>query len=453
MTRARLHRRSVLRGAGGVAVALPLLEAMLPRRAYAAPPRRLAVFFTPNGTIRENWLPTGGMSDFVLGPILRPLEPHRGDIVVIDGVDQMQSGLDVHIRGMACMLTGMPPAANGPWNGDGFATGPSVDQVVANAFKGATPLPSLELGVGVGAPAARPPFSPVTAFTRMVYTGSNAPLTPENSPYAAFDRLFAPMTARSPAAAQAAARRRADRMSVLDALSDDYRDLVARVGGEDKQRLDAHLQALRDLEQALASPGIDPTGPVCAPPSVGATLDVNATTNFPTILKLQMDLMTRAFACDLTRVATLQWSHSVSELVLSWLGLTDQHHELSHHGDSDAAAKTKLTTINTWFAQQFAYLVDKLGQEKDATGASLLDSVALLWCNELAKGNIHAGDNALYVVAGRAGGAIRTGRFLKFDGRVPHNNLLLSLVRAMGVDAQTFGNPQWCTGPLTGLLT
>jgi hypothetical protein len=325
--------------------------------------------------------------------------------------------------------------------------------VIANAFKGTTPFASLELGVGVGASAARPPFGPVTAFTRMVYTGSGAPLTPENSPYKAFDRLFASVTTGNPAAAAAAARRRMNRQSVLDALTDDYGALVQRVGGEDKQRVDAHLQALRDIEQALASPGAEPSGGACARPDLGATMDVNATANFPAVLKLQMDLLTRAFACELTRVATLQWSHSVSELVLSWLGLSDQHHELSHHGDSDGAAKTKLTTINTWFAQQFAYLVGKLKAEKDPTGASLLDGTALLWCNELAKGNIHGGDNALYVLAGRAGGAIPTGRFLRYDGAVPHNNLLLALVRAMGIEAQSFGRPDWCTGPLDGLLS
>ena len=82
----------------------------------------------------------------------------------------------------------------------------------------------------------------------------------------------------------------------------------------------------------------------------------------------------------------------------------------------------------------------------------MFDGTLLLWCNELAKGNVHTRTDAPYVLAGRAGGAIDTGRFLRFDGDVPHNNLLLSLIQAMGLDDRSFGNPDWCTGPLIGLL-
>lgn len=130
--------------------------------------------------------------------------------------------------------------------------------------------------------------------------------------------------------------------------------------------------------------------------------------------------------------------------VFGFLGITDGHHDLSHHGDSDSVANQKLTKINNWFAQQFAYLVASLEAMPEGAG-TMLDNSLLLWCNEQGKGNNHARKSMPWLLAGRAGGAVRTGRFLRYEN-VPHNRLLMGILRAFGVEAATFGDPKFCGG-------
>ena len=177
-----------------------------------------------------------------------------------------------------------------------------------------------------------------------------------------------------------------------------------------------------------------------------------ANDQFPAVGMLQMDLLALALACDLTRVASLQWSRSVSQVRFTWLGINESHHELSHLSDDDTVAQNKLVQINTWYAKQVAYLTGKLAATTDVDGKRLLDSCLILSCNELGKGNAHSRKNAPYVLLGSAGGALSTGRFLSYAGDPPHNNLLTSLLVAMGIPATTFGKDDWCTGPLAGLL-
>jgi len=151
-------------------------------------------------------------------------------------------------------------------------------------------------------------------------------------------------------------------------------------------------------------------------------------------------------------VASLQWSRSVSQTRFTWLGIRDGHHDLSHMADDDTVAVSKLTQINAWYAQQFAYLLGKLADATEVDGSRLLDASLLFWCNELGKGNLHRGELAPYVLAGKAGGALRTDRFLSYAGAPPHNDLLVSMLQAMDVPVTTFGKEIWCRGPLPGLL-
>lgn len=157
-----------------------------------------------------------------------------------------------------------------------------------------------------------------------------------------------------------------------------------------------------------------------------------------------------ALQCDLTRVASLQWSNSVGQIRHTWQGISGAHHDMSHEGDSHSAAQESLTKINVWYAEQLAYLLGKLAATPEGNG-TMLDNTAVLWCNELSKGNSHTHNPMMYVLAGGAGGAIPTGRSLSFpNGRV--NNLLVSLCNAFGDPLNTFGNPAYCSGPLAGFL-
>lgn len=454
-----MNRRTFLRGLGGVTIGLPLLNAMgcssdrrgggdVGKRVAAAGalPKRFVVFFSANGTMPQNWTPTGGETDFTLSPILAPLAAHRDQLLILDGVDMESSNYgpgDGHQKGMGHMLTGTELLEGTEFTGGsgelvGWGGGISVDQAIANAIGGANKFRSLELGVQVQG---------ANIWTRMSYLGADQPVPPEDDPYAAFDRIFGDLGADP----LGAARRRALRHSVLDAVGDDHEALVARLGAEDKQKLEAHLTAIRDIEARLDFGG--DLGGACVKPDLGTPIDVGASGNYPMVGRLQMDLLAMSLACDLTRVASLQWSNSVSNKVFSWLPqpIPEGHHDLSHLGDSDADAIDKITRINIWYAEQFAYLLGKMKEIPEGEG-TMLDNTVVLWCNELGKGNSHTRMNAPFVIAGSGGGYFRTGRFLKFDGTVPHNNLLVSCLNAMGLPDTTFGNPAYCSGPLAGLV-
>jgi len=439
---ARFGRRHVLRGVVAGMIGLPWLETFALRSAKALPASatpRFVVMFSANGTVQNAWGGEGMESDFTLSPILSPLAAHQSDLIVIEGVDQQGSGGDGHQTGFGGMLTGAgllpgrfagvgaPPA--------GWSEGPSIDQHIADALPRTTPYRSIELGVQTGV---------ADNFGRMCYRGRNQPLAPREDPRQVFDDLFGPATL--------SAEERADRLqrrtSILDYVGADLNALADELSAADRERLQAHVSMLRELEQRLQAQ--DEILAACTVPSrPEATLEGNDA--FPVIGELQLDLLVRALACGLTRVGSMQWSRSVSQVRFTWLDIAESHHELSHRPDADVAAQADLTRINAWYAERFAALIGKLKAEPEGEG-TLFDSCLLFWCNELGKGNTHSRQNAPYVLAGSAGGVLSTGRRLTFPGDVPHNNLLLSLANAMGLPDTSFGRSEWCTGPLAGLL-
>jgi len=455
----RIDRRTLLRGMGGIAVALPLLEAMgcasdsptTPNVAKRSDrdekevPKRFIAMFTANGTENTyaSWSPTGGESDFKLHGILAPLEPHRADLLVFSGIANEVSYNgpgDAHQRGMGSMLTGRI-LLEGDFPGNegqtaGYASGISVDQAIANHIGKATKFPSLEYSVQNNGS---------TVYARMSYKASNQPLPPENNPAAMFSRVFADFDADAALVARTVERRR----SVLDAVLGDFKSLSSRVGAKDRARLDLHAESIRSIERRLGTTTSSSSNALCKKPTP-KTIAFMDPANMPEVSKLQMDLLVMALACDLTRVSTLQFVRANNNFVFGFLGIPDSHHDLSHHGDSDVVANQKLTKINTWFAEQFAYLVAALKGFPEGSG-TMLDNTALLWCNEQGKGNNHSRKDMPWVMAGRGGGAFRSGRYLKYSG-APHNRLLLSILRAFGITTDTFGDPKFCSGgPLPNL--
>ena len=444
----QISRRAVLRGAAGTAIALPLLELMQPARASAASPtpKRFIVMFSPNGTLANNWVPTRGASgaetDFSLSPILAQLAPHQADLVIVQGLNQQGAGGDGHQNGIGGMLTGTP-LNPGPFAGvgappAGWATGPSVDQRIAEGLAAPTRLRSLELGVQVGA---------ADNWGRMCYRAGNQPLVPTDDPAAVYASVFTDLHT-DPALL---ARKRKRQQSILDTVGGQYASLAARLGRSDRQRLEQHLDAVRELEGRLTT-DLVLSNAACEDPTL-ALVPSQANDSFPAVAALQLDLLTMALACDLTRVGSLQFSRSVSQVQFSWLGIPEGHHDLSHRSDTDLSAVDKLTRINAWYASQLAGLIERLKSTPDGAGGTLFDGTLILWCNELAKGNTHSRMGAPYVLAGSAGGALRTGRYLSYDGQsLPHNDLLVSLINALGVPDTRFGKSDWCTGALTRLL-
>ncbi|MBL8955833.1 MAG: DUF1552 domain-containing protein [Myxococcaceae bacterium] len=393
---------------------------------------RFIVFFTPNGTVPARWRPTGGGSTFTFEPgtILEPLAAHAADLVVVEGLNFF--GASNHEGGMAAMLTGTPGVM-------GESRGMSVDQFVAARLAAPTRFPSLELGVATSAWGG-------STQTRMSYAGPGVLVTPDDQPARVLERLF------GPAMPVAGADVKLERQKAVIALN---RRQLLRLRAEspeaDQKRLDQHLGALDRLEQRLA-PGSTPMTAGCARPTFAPIANHGAYSAFPEVGAAQLSLAVAALACDLTRVVSLQWSHTVSPVVFSWLGQTEAHHELSHMADQDAAGVGRFVTAERWFATQFGLLLDALKATPDPLGGgSLFDTSLVLWCKEMGDSRLHVCEAVPMVLSGKANGALRLGRYLRTGGE-PHQKLLVSLCHLMGLDNASFGDASKSTGPLAGLL-
>jgi hypothetical protein len=439
-----LSRRAVLRGAGGVTVGLPFLSAMLkPLQAHADTPvqKRLIVFFTPNGTVHDAWRPTGGERTFTLSPILAPLERHRDQLLILDGID-MRSALEYpgsgngHDAGTGHSLTPWTllqgPSGEGEFGHlwDGSAGGQSFDQYVAEHLGGAHPFSSLVWGVDCDIPQAIP--------SRISWKGPFDPVRPMQEPAAAFDRVFG--SGADPAASLEETREQ--RLFVVDAVLQDYQRLYNRVGVEDRQRLNAHMESLFELERTVERLDL---GSCTLPDRVDSA-------NLTDIGRANLAMMAAAATCDLSPVLVHQWGSGQSDRTFTELGQTDSHHAMSHEPFSDTEAVAQLTAINRWFAERFADLLDHLAGTEAGDGSSLLDHSAVLWCNELGNAYIHEAANIPYVLAGGCGGALDTGRYLQFDYR-GHGELFAAMGQALGLETESFGMPEVFTSPLTEILS
>ncbi len=423
--RRTVSRRGFLASLGLTAVAAPFVRMVTDvpraRAAAGATAKRLVVVFTPNGTIPARWRPTGSGATFSFpaGSILEPLAAQRERLIVIDGLEFV--GATNHEGGMAAMLTGSGDAASA-------SRGMSVDQYVAAAIGGATRLRSLELGVETSAWGG-------SVQTRMSYSGAGQYAPPDDSPRSVYARLYGDA---APGGADATLARR---QSVLDAIKGDLGELRTRLGTEEAHKLDQHLTSLRELERGLG-------GGTCSGGMTVPDVPIHDNASFPIIGKAQMDLLVAALACGATNVASLQWAHTVSPHVLTWAGVSDAHHALSHMDDGNAAGVAAFVAAERWFASQFGYLVDKLAATPDPVGGTLLDSTLVVWAKEMGDSRAHVCTDVPFVLAG--GGVFTPGRYLRTGG-ASHARLLVSICQAMGLSTTTFGNPQTGSGPLAGL--
>jgi hypothetical protein len=434
MANVRMGRRAFGAALGASLVAGSFLEVARgapARRAAAATAtaKRLVVFFTPNGTVHKYWRPTGSGEafSFIKGGILEPLAPHASELVICDGIDFV--GFDNHAPGMAGMLTGNGGASSA-------TRGMSVDQYVAANLGANTRFDSLEFGVQTSAWGGQ-------VQTRMSYSSAGTFVTPEDRPRNAFQRMFGNVTGDPADLDKLALRKR----SILDVVKGDLAELYPRLAREEQIKLEQHLEALRKGEKGM------PGATTCASPPALADIDANANDNFPAVGRAQMDLLVTALACGLTRVASIQWAHTVSPTVFRWLNLTEGHHDLSHKDDSNVQGVADFVAAERWYAEQFAYLLAALrAMPEPGASGTMLDHTVVLWAKELADGRRHDGKSVPFVLAGKAGGYLKTGRYLNFQG-APHQKLLVSVCQAMGLTNPTFGDPSHGTGPLDGLAT
>jgi hypothetical protein len=429
-------RRQFIRDLGVSAAAIPFVL-NLPGMAFANQlkrKQRIVFVFSPNGVVRKNFWPDEMGADFALKEILSPLKPYQDKLLVLNGVcDKLRGDGDNHMRGMGCLLTGIELFPGNILGGSdtpaGWSRGISIDQEIQNFLQNdpatRTRFGSLEFGVMVPERA--------DTWTRWSYAGPNKPIAPIDDPRQMFAKLYGRMKDQQALT------------SVLDDVNDDLKKISGAVGAEDRRLIDEHATFVREMEEELKQSKDATSHPVPAvEPAVRQDND-----HIPQISKQQIDMMVNAFAADFMRVASLQYTNSVGQARMRWLGIDDAHHTLSHEPNDKATAQEKLTKIDQWFCEQVAYLAKRLAETPEPGGAgTLLDNTLIVWTNELGEGNTHSLNNIPFVLLG-GGLDFQMGRSLHLQ-QVPHNRLLMALAHGFGHRIDTFGNPNFCAaGPLS----
>lgn len=442
----RFTRRNLLRGALATSASVPLLNAT---RAYGQTdyPTRLLVFFTPNGTRNRLFWPTGTETNWQLNTLTQPLQAYKNQLTFLKGIrlnDSLQNGFlggtlgSEHARGTGGMLTARPLNSGTQFKSfgnttSGWGSGQSIDQYVAERNGNVTSFKSLQLGVHVRDTEVR---------SRISYRGSNEPNPPRENPADVFNTLFGEA---------ATDKLTQQRQSVFDLTRGELERLSRLVGQEDRYKLQAHLTSMRDVEERLAKVQGSSGGGNCTAPTM-YPVNLANDNEYPETGRLQMDLAAAAFACDMTRVITLQWSYAESEHLFQFLNINGNHHNISHDFSQSGPGYDAYNAIQTWYADQLRYMLEKLDSYPEGNG-TMLDNTLVLWATEIGESTTHALTTMPYVFAGGAGGRIRPGRFIDYGFNERDNNqMLISMAHAMGYDDLTeFGDRTGSMGPLSGL--
>ncbi len=447
-------RRTFLSGAAAM-IGLPMLDIMGPslRRAYAAgapAPRRFVTFGFPCGINHTSWDPTGTGATYTLSPTLSPLMPLKSNFSVLTGINNNPAqGARGHTCGISAFLT----CKKVPMTDPAVTESISADQVAANTLGQFTKIPSIELSTHAlhEVPNAETGFSP--AYKNVVsWTNTTTSLPFETVPQAAFDRLFAGATVTPTTGAgmgtisSDAAKRATYRQSILDSVQADLTAIEAKASAADFAKMDQYLSGLRELEKQIqTNPAtVSTVSEGCTPgvrPAAGTPKDIRDH------VTQMLDLMVLAMQCDATRVLTFFYENTVTSIVHSFLNVNvDYHGGVSHHG-TDATKLANYSTVNQWIVTQLVYLMTKMQavQEPDGT---LLDNSVIFFSSELSDGDAHSHTNLPVVIAGGAGGKLKPGKLVQYQGE-KMANLFIALLNAVGVPTTKFGDDG--TTPIAGI--
>lgn len=442
---ANMSRRHFLRGLGAC-IALPAMHSLLPARMLAAAsaaqlattatgaPLRTAFVFFPNGAIPARWWPTGGQGDFVLHDTLAPLEGMRKHIQVLGGLEHANAnagndGGGDHARGNSVFLTGVRINKSAT----DVRAGISIDQVIAQQVGHLTRFPSLELTCDSHRKSSDCDSGYSCAYQYNVsWQSATTPMTPENNPRLVFERLFG-AGAHGERAAEAQQRMK-DRRSILDSVMDDARIMNTRLDSTDRAKLDQYLTGVREIEARIQKaerfgPNVDPDQPT--PSGIPATQ--------AEYVELMYDMMLIAFKTDSTRVATFVLGHDGDNRSFSEIGITEGHHDLSHHQNNPERVD-KVAQIDRWYVEQFSKFLVRMENTKDVDGNSLLHNTRILYGSGNADGNRHTHENLPLILAGGGGGQLTGGRYVDHGGQ-PLSNLFLNMADQVGVSGlERFGD-------------
>jgi hypothetical protein len=437
----QLPRRTFLKGMGTM-MALPMLEAMLPKgfastaseSAVPKTPQRMAFVYVPNGANMADWTPKGVGKDFELPMILQPLEPVKNELLVLSGLahDKAKAngdGAGDHARASATFLTGCQARKT---SGADIAVGVSADQLAAQRIGKLTRFASLELGCDRGQQAGNCDSGYSCAYSYNIsWKTPSTPLPAEVDPRLVFDRLFS--NNHPGENAEVRARRQRYHKSILDFVLDDAKKLRSNLGVTDQRKLDEYMTAVRELETRVEK----------AEKFSAALPDVTKPNGIPQTyqdhIRLMYDVLALAFQTDSTRIGTFVVGHDgENSRNYSFIGVSEGHHTLSHHQNNEEK-KAQIAKINRFHMEQFAYFIQKLKSIKEGEG-SLIDNCMIVYGSGLSDGNRHNHNDLPVLMAGRGGGAIQTGRHVQYPKDTPMTNLYLSMMERVGAPIERIGD-------------
>lgn len=435
-----ISRRTALKGLG-TAVALPLLDAMLPAAALAggaapsaAAPLRMVFWFVPNGVHMPDWTPATEGTDFELPSILEPLAPHKDRLLVLSGLTHDKArangdGPGDHARSAACFLTGCQPFKT---HGANIRVGVSADQVAAQEVGHTTRFPSLELGCERGLQAGNCDSGYSCAYSSNIsWRTESTPMGKEVNPRLVFERLFA--SELKDEASQSRFERQRYQRSVLDYVREDARRLQNRLGRTDRRKLDEYLTAVREIEQRIARAEHESASEL---PEFETPEGIPQ--EYAQHIRLMADLQVLAFQTNLTRIATFMLANEGSNKPYPFIGVSDGHHDLSHHGN-DEEKQARISKINRFHMEHFAYFVDRLRKIPEGE-SNVLDNSMIVYGSGIGDGNRHNHDDLPILLVGGGAGTLTPGRHLRYGKETPLNNLYLSMLDRMGVEVEVLGD-------------
>lgn len=450
----KLGRRALLRGAGA-SLALPLFEAMLDGRGEAladgtALPVRFSVFWFGNGVLLPRWVPSATGADW---PLSEELAPLRDAALGIDVKDQVSvaSGFALktpdyrgHHNGVAALMSGAPiiplPPNGAPYSSK-FSRR-SVDHVLGELNGGGTAFKTLHLAVSKRANTEQGP----TLLT-ISHAGPDAPVAPVTEPSVAFDTLFgAGTTALPPNDPHARLR-----VSVLDKVRDDARRLQARLGTADRQRLDAHLTAVSELRTRILMMATMAQGCTVPARPTQTNADLSGVEPVEEVSAVMSDLLALAWACDLNRVATFQFSGSSGNQCFKQLS-PGQPRDVEHNITHDPSQQDKVHQAVLFTMRCFARHLSALQRTREGTG-NLLDSSVVVCASDVSEGVTHGTVDIPMLLAGKARGALKAGVHVRSASQESTSDVMLTAMRATGAAVQSFGEAQGLSStPVAGLL-
>jgi hypothetical protein len=418
-----ISRRGFLKKMGGVGLAgamfkLSLLSGNLlwARSAFAATaPLRVVFVYTAGGAIPDQWMPSGSETNFTLPAMSAPLESVKQHCVFLNGVNMNNAGHGLTSKALA---------------GDATI---SLDVYMARTMTSVTPFSQLQLGVISN------------GFGSMSRYNWNEPAY-EDNPFNAFERLFGAGASTTPTAEDLATRRK---RSVLDSNLEALNQMRSKLGSFEKARLDEHAEAIQRIEARLNGSSQPPGEGACANPTFNTKGFSGATdtdVNFDAVADLQIDIVTLALKCDLTRVVSLMLGNHQSDFTVPEAGVDTNYHQSIHGRPAE-----DYITYRTYFTQKLRYLIQSLANTQDMDGNNLLDNTILLQVCDMADGRSHGGDKVPIMLAGGGGGVLTTGRSLTLNG-ADQKSILDTVARAAGVDINSSDYPRYGSGPVAGIF-